>query len=323
MNFGIIIHYGIYSFYEYDYDYDYMNRAKRQRKSQNNSDWYFGRLIDYNDFIPNNECFKKYQKNNTDSNIENSETNNNMDDYFENLDKLTTDENKVKEWVNIAKSKGASYIILTSKHHDGVLLFDSKSSSIRSKMDICKVFSETCKKENIPFGFYYSWFEFGVPFNKTYFKNYCVPQLQELLSYDPNYMWFDGDWKIKQKTIQKEINDMVKDMKKTKNIIVNDRIGRYNTNEASYRVISDKFVPKSIHDIISRQYMNNVGYSWGNYNNTTKSQKVSEYQSKSEIHNLCKEVGELGGTLLINLCPNDESEIEKEDIESLQLLIQN
>jgi alpha-L-fucosidase len=313
MNFGIIIHYGIYSFYEYDYDYDYMNRAKRQRKSQNSSDWYFGRLIDYNDFMPDIKSVKKTQINSNTCII---------DDYFENIDKITTDENKVKEWVNIAKCKGASYIILTSKHHDGVLLFDSKSSSLRSKMDICKVFSETCKKENIPFGFYYSWFEFGVPFTKTYFKTYCVPQLQELLAYEPNYMWFDGDWKIKQKTIQKEIYEIVKDMKETKNIIVNDRIGRDNSNEASYRVISDKFIPKSIHDIISRQYMNNVGYSWGNQNNTTAKQ-VSEYQSKSDIHNLCKEVGELGGTLLINLCPNDESEIEKEDIESLQLLIQN
>lgn len=312
MNFGIIIHYGIYSFYEYDYDYDYMNRAKRQRKSQNSSDWYFGRLIDYNDFMPDIKSVKKTQINSNTCII---------DDYFENLDKITTDENKVKEWVNIAKCKGASYIILTSKHHDGVLLFDSKSSSLRSKMDICKVFSEACKKENIPFGFYYSWFEFGVPFTKTYFKTYCVPQLQELLAYEPNYMWFDGDWKIKQKNIQKEIFEIVKDMKETKNIIVNDRIGRDNSNEASYRVISDKFIPKSIHDIISRQYMNNVGYSWGNQNNTTT--QVSEYQSKSDIHNLCKEVGELGGTLLINLCPNDESEIEKEDIESLQLLIQN
>ena len=54
------------------------------------------------------------------------------------------------------------------------------------------VFSDECKKQNIQFGFYYSWFEFGVPFTKIYFKNYCVPQLEELLKYEPNYMWFDG-----------------------------------------------------------------------------------------------------------------------------------
>jgi alpha-L-fucosidase len=298
MTFGIIIHYGLYSYY----GYDDINSAKR-RRVQNGSEWYFGRLIDNNDFRPisGHKSTKKYHKENY------GDIN-----YFDNLDKITYDKDKVKEWVSVAKSKGASYIILTSKHHDGVLLFDSKTSPLKSQLDICCVFSDECKKQNIQFGFYYSWFEFGVSFTKIYFKNYCVPQLEELLKYEPNYMWFDGDWKITQKTIQKEIRGIVESMK-TKNILVNDRIGKNNYDVASYRVFSDRYIPKEKLDSLKWQHINTIGYSWG-YN---KMQNKSDYKTKNEIYELYNHVNNLGGTFLINLGPNENAEIIDEELEAL------
>ena len=298
MNYGIIIHYGLYSYY----GYDDINSAKR-RKTQNGSEWYFGRLIDNNDFRPisGHKSTKKYHQENY-GDI----------DYFDNLDKITNDEDKVKEWVSIAKSKGASYIILTSKHHDGVLLFDSKTSPLRSQMDICRVFSDECKKQHIQFGFYYSWFEFGVPFTKIYFQNYCVSQLEELLKYEPNYMWFDGDWKITQKTIQKKIRDIVESMK-TKNILVNDRIGKNNYDVASYRVFSDRYIPKEKLNGVKWQHINTIGYSWG-YN---KTQTKSDYKTKNEIYDLYNQVNNLEGTFLINLGPNENAKIVEEELEAL------
>jgi alpha-L-fucosidase len=98
-------------------------------------------------------------------------------DYFDMINEITSDENKVKEWATIAKTKNVSYIILTSKHHDGVCLFDTNTTHHKSELDICKVFSDECKCQYILFGFYYSWFEFGIPFTKKYFSEYCLPQL--------------------------------------------------------------------------------------------------------------------------------------------------
>ena len=100
----------------------------------------------------------------------------NNTNYFDNLDKITKDENR------------------------------------KSELDICKVFSDECKKQNIQFGFYYYWFEFNKPFTVDYFNNYCVEQLEELLMYNPDYMWFDGDWKIKQKNILTQIKIIVESM---------------------------------------------------------------------------------------------------------------
>lgn len=301
MNYGIIIHYGLYSYY----GYDDIASAKR-RNTQNGAEWYYGRLIDNNNFRPisGQSYTKTYHKENY-GDI----------DYFDHLDKITKDEDKVKKWVTLAKSKGASYIILTSKHHDGVLLFDSKTSSRKSQMDICKVFSDECKKQHIQFGFYYSWFEFGIPFTKLYFQNYCVPHLAELLNYEPNHMWFDGDWKITQKSIQPEIRGIVEAMK-TKHIMVNDRIGQ-NHDVASYRVFSDRYIPKEKPEGVAWQHVNTIGYSWG-YN---KMQTRRDYKSKNEIYDLYNKVTQLGGTFLINWGPDENADVVKEEIDALDFCI--
>lgn len=179
-------------------------------------------------------------------------------------------------------------------------------------MDICRVFSDECKKQHILFGFYYSWFEFGIPFTKKYFDHYCVSQITELLQYEPNYMWFDGDWKITQKSIQLQIKDIIADMK-SRNILVNDRIGKENCGDANYRVFSDRYIPTERLDGVSWQHINTIGYSWG-YN---KMQHKSDYKTKEEIKKLYEKICELGGSFLINVGPNENAEIISDELQAL------
>ncbi len=162
-----------------------------------------------------------------------------------------------------AKQNKVSYIILTAKHHDGVCLWNTQTKTHKSLMDICKVFSDECKKQNIDFGFYYSWFEFGKSFTMKYFKDYCMKQIQELLLYNPKYMWFDGDWKITQKNIRAYNKNMVLNIK-TKGIIVNDRVGIKDEDYSwvDYRVFSYRYIPDNKIDI-KWQHVNTIGYSWG------------------------------------------------------------
>ena len=301
MCYGIIIHYGLYSYY----GYDDIKSAKR-RSTQNGAEWYYGRLINTNTFRPISG-YKYTQK-------YHAENHNNVD-YFDNLDKITDDENKIKEWVNIAKANSATYIILTSKHHDGVCLFDTVTTTRKSKMDICKVFSDECKKQNILFGFYYSWFEFDKPFTLSYFNDYCIPQLNELFSYEPNHMWFDGDWKITQKSIQEKIANIV-DLMNSRQIVFNDRIGKNNINLAVYRVFSDRFIPDTSITNVIWQHINTIGYSWG-YN---KMQIETDYKTKEDICKLYKQISNLGGAFLINFGPDENADIIPEEVEAIQLL---
>jgi len=65
-------------------------------------------------------------------------------------------------WVRMAKDAGMKYIVITSKHHDGFALFDSKASKWNIAdatpygKDLLKPLAEACRKHGIKLGFYYS-----------------------------------------------------------------------------------------------------------------------------------------------------------------------
>jgi alpha-L-fucosidase len=65
-------------------------------------------------------------------------------------------------WVKMAKDAGMKYIVITSKHHDGFALFETKASKwnvvdhTAYGKDLLKPLAEACKKHGIKLGFYYS-----------------------------------------------------------------------------------------------------------------------------------------------------------------------
>ncbi|MFM7223730.1 MAG: alpha-L-fucosidase, partial [Bacteroidota bacterium] len=122
-----------------------------------------------------------------------------------------------KEWVSIAKNAGMKYIVITSKHHDGFCIWDSKVTNYDImdaspfKRDILKELSDACKAAGIKLCFYHSimdWHEPDAESKKDYAhqhtpqpdfsnyrENYLKPQLKELIQkYDPAVLWFDGEW---------------------------------------------------------------------------------------------------------------------------------
>ena len=65
------------------------------------------------------------------------------------------------EWVGIAKAAGMKYMVLTTKHHDGFCLWDTKQTDYNVMnspfhRDVLKELSEACKKQGIALGTYYS-----------------------------------------------------------------------------------------------------------------------------------------------------------------------
>ena len=66
------------------------------------------------------------------------------------------------EWVRTAKDAGMKYIVITSKHHDGFAMFDSKASDwniVKATpfgRDPLKELAAACRKYGLKLGFYYS-----------------------------------------------------------------------------------------------------------------------------------------------------------------------
>ena len=125
-----------------------------------------------------------------------------------------------KEWVKMVKDAGMKYITITSKHHDGFAMFDSKISDYDIvdrtpyKKDVLKMLADECQAQGIKLFFYHSQLDWHNPdyyprgntgqgytgrpdsgdFNK--YLDYMDTQLSELLTnYGPVAgIWFDGMW---------------------------------------------------------------------------------------------------------------------------------
>lgn len=70
--------------------------------------------------------------------------------------------------VALAKEAGMRYLVVTTKHHDGFCLFETKTTDYNStnaacRMDIVKALSEACKSQGLAFGIYYSWIDWHFP----------------------------------------------------------------------------------------------------------------------------------------------------------------
>ncbi len=85
--------------------------------------------------------------------------------YFDNFNPDMFDP---KAWAKQAKAAGMKYAVLTTKHHEGFCLFDSKytdykSTNTKAKRDLVKEFVDAFRAEGIKIGFYYSLIDWHHP----------------------------------------------------------------------------------------------------------------------------------------------------------------
>jgi alpha-L-fucosidase len=154
------------------------------------------------------------------------------------------------EWARIAKGAGMKYIIITSKHHDGFAIFDSKVSTYDIidatpyKRDVIKALSTAAHDAGLKFGVYYSIMDWHHPdaqgpnfpdYNSRtwsnpnfdrYVETYMKPQLKELVTQYPaiDVLWFDGEWVADWTDAKgKTLYNWLRAMKPT--LIINNRVG--------------------------------------------------------------------------------------------------
>ena len=245
-----------------------------------------------------------------------------------------------KEWVRTAKDAGVKYIVITSKHHDGFCLWDSKVTNYDImdfspyKKDILKELSAACKDAGIKMCFYHSIMDWHQPDAKAakyphqstehpnwanYRENYLKPQLKELITnYDPAVLWFDGEWIDEWTEPQgKELYAYLKSLKPS--LIINNRIGKgrkgMNGMNAYEDAAGDFGTPEqeilagtSDFDWESCMTMNDT---WG-----FKTNDHNWKSSETLVHNLI-DVAAKGGNYLLNIGPKSDGTIPPETLTRL------
>ena len=253
------------------------------------------------------------------------------------------------EWVSLAKKAGMKYIVITSKHHDGFCLWDTKYTSwdimdsSPFKRDVLKELSDACKQEGIKLCFYHSIMDWHHPdaqaafepkYNQgktseninpqfpRYLKNYMKPQLKELLSNygDIGVLWFDGEW-IPDYTSEmgKEVYNYLRNIKP--DLIINNRVdkGRQGMRgmDAEGDFAGDFGTPEQ--EIPDTGMPGTKWESCMTMNDTWGFKHFDDNWKSSEtlIHNLV-DITSKGGNFLLNVGPTAEGLIPGPSIERLE-----
>lgn len=253
------------------------------------------------------------------------------DDYMKQLEGFTADKYDPAEWVSLIKESGARYAVLTSKHHDGVALWDSENSDLNvvdktpAGRDLIEPFIKELRKNNLKVGLYYSVLDWSHPDypnftreKKKYtddpekhaaFTEFNHGQISEISrKYKPDLFWFDGDWEQDAEWWKaKEIRQMV--LNDNENTIINSRLqgyGDYATPEQGLPVKA----PESKY----WELCMTMNDSWGYQHND------SNYKSPSQVIRIFTECLSMGGNLLLDIGPRADGTIPEKQVNILKEL---
>jgi alpha-L-fucosidase len=262
----------------------------------------------------------------------------------EEYEKLLAQFNPVKfnadEWVHMAKDAGMKYIVITSKHHDGFCLFDSKYTdfdvmSTPFKRDIMQELADACRKQGLQICWYYSIMDWhhpdylprraweqrsaeGAHFDRYY--GYLRNQLRELLT---NYgqigiLWFDGEWeKTWTHAYGQALYDYVLSLQP--GIIVNNRVdkgrggmaGMSGADNVGDYGTPEQEIPATGLPGIDWETCMTMNDHWG-YNKSD-----TNFKSTRDLLHMLADIASKGGNLLLNVGPTAEGEFPPESVERL------
>ncbi len=137
------------------------------------------------------------------------------EDYAKLTDKFIIEKDWAKQLVGVAKSAGAKYIVLTTRHHDGFSLFDTQGLNdfdaphSACGRDLVREFVDACNAEGIVPFFYHTLLDWSVECYKTDFPKYIDYLVKSIEILCKNYgkvggFWFDGMWDKKDENWQED-----------------------------------------------------------------------------------------------------------------------
>lgn len=236
------------------------------------------------------------------------------------------------EWVKLIKNAGAKYAVITTKHHDGVSLWNTKQSKSISTLqnsfarkDVLTPFVASLKNAGIKTGLYFSLPDWSHPDYDVFtrvlkkydykkevtrfdsFIHLYQNQLRELSeNYRPDLLWFDGDWEhsaeewktVETKRLLQSYNS---------EIIINSRL----TNQGDYAT-PEQGIPVTQPNSKYWELCYTMNDSWGYQPLDQK------YKSSNQLIRTLVDCISLGGNLLLDIGPKEDGTIPQKQIDILK-----
>lgn len=256
--------------------------------------------------------------------------------YMKQIEGFTASNYDPEKWAKLFKSAGARYAVLTTKHHDGVALFDTKQSELSvvkkspAGRDLVAPYCDALRNNDLRVGLYFTQCDWSAPdytaktwhpikyFIDTFimkkarwnrFKKFHRAQLTEILKNygDIDLLWFDGDWERSQadwdmKGLKKWLTDI------SPKTVINSRIGSYGDYETPEQQMPTVRPDKPW------EYCMTINDSWGYQPND------KHFKSPEQIVRIFSEIVSMGGNLLLDVGPKGDGTILPEQEEVLRRL---
>ncbi len=265
------------------------------------------------------------------------------ENYLKYFEQFNPDMYNPREWAKMAKEAGMKYVVMTTKHHEGFCLFDSKFTDYKStntpvKKDLVREYVDALRAEGLKVGFYYSLIDWHHPdytidrvhpqsastaaqydslnrnrdMNK--YRQYLKNQVRELLT---NYgkidvIWLDysfpsGNFGKSRKDWDSEnLLKMVRELQP--GIIVNDRLDLEDVPGGWDFKSPEQYKPREWVQVNGKrvpwEVCQTFSGSWGYYRD-----EMTWKDSKQLIEMLIESVSK-GGNLLLNVGPTGRGTID-------------
>ncbi|MCW5768955.1 MAG: alpha-L-fucosidase [Phycisphaeraceae bacterium] len=241
-----------------------------------------------------------------------------------------------------AKNAGMKYIVITTKHHDGFALFDSKVSDFDVmatpfKRDIMKEMADACRKHGLMICWYHSIMDWHHPDylpRRTWetdrsaagadydrFNAYLNAQVTELLTNygDIGVMWFDGEW---ESTWTHERGVALYNLCRSlqPDVIINNRVDVHRGGMAGFSQATDAVgdfgtpeqeVPAQGLPGVDWETCMTIHTHWG-HNKADTNPKSGQMLVRTLI-----DVASKGGNFLLNIGPMSNGQIQPDEAERL------
>jgi alpha-L-fucosidase len=236
--------------------------------------------------------------------------------------RFTADKCDPRQWARLAREAGQKYMVLTTKHHEGFCLFDTKLTDYKStnspaRRDLVAEFAQAARAEGLRVGFYYSLMDwhhpdgarsFGDEVARKRFVQYIHGQVRELMTAygRVDVLWYDVPWPLKPNGWDStQLNHMVRRLQP--HILINNRSG---WDSRGTMMPEDFDTPENVvrasppyRDWESCDTLNG---SWG-YNRADQEWKPARHL----VANLVS-CASMGGNLLLNIGPRGDGSVQEE-----------
>lgn len=253
--------------------------------------------------------------------------------YMKQIEGFKAEKYDPKAWVDLIKSSGARYAVITSKHHDGVALWDTRMNSLSipqqspAQRDVLTPFVDELRNAGLKAGVYYSLIDWTYPdypgflrdsskYNREQaperwerFLKFYQGQMDELLHLvNPDLWWFDGDWEHPAEAWQaKKLRNTI--MLHNPSAIINGRLagfGDYETPEQNFPVSRPE------HDYWELCMTTNNSWGW--------QPRDTAFKTPYEVISIFADAISLGGNMLLAIGPRGDGSIPDEQVHILKEL---